>query len=441
MISDDDKDTENIFSEDVKDSSMFRLVSSDEDCVYPDEFETTPSQRFKDVKHGLGAIDAILSDKVDLESIKDGDLYEQVHGTTAMLSEINKFFEESVASLVREELKEDSSCAVEDVDLSGIEDTIDLDDDGDVVIVTRSRVRTNREFVPASSLSKDKPTRIIKPRNNRNNEDSSSYSVSDDDYIPDSYVQLRQKGKSQRHRRTSKREASAKGGKKISEHFKPFEQADNETEEYTIGSLKKGKNKGLKSKTKDIIDDDIELIQECDMNLETGAPGDNYDYAPNEYESTYISDLKNQHTAADEEHSESICLKFVIMDENRCMIKDDRLQSVYVKRDETMGNLAEKFGRLFNLEDTLFKDIAIYVDGDQQPHNITIDDENLGLEEGMQVDIIFPPKNQKIQQPSDTMSEADRKIMLATLNIPMPLEDERAYENRMPSESEIIEID
>ncbi|KAK2195629.1 hypothetical protein BdWA1_003307 [Babesia duncani] len=90
------------------------------------------------------------------------------------------------------------------------------------------------------------------------------------------------------------------------------------------------------------------------------------------------------------ESSSVICLRCVVVNQYGNVIKDNRLEKVYIRREECLGALATKFGDLFGLAPELHGKVKFLIDGDIQRHSVLVGDELLGLEDGMQVDIMFP---------------------------------------------------
>lgn len=70
--------------------------------------------------------------------------------------------------------------------------------------------------------------------------------------------------------------------------------------------------------------------------------------------------------------SDTFCLKFAVVDQNKKVINDPRLDTVYVKTSETLGNIAKKLGEMYGLDQENFVKIKIIIDGDPQDHNIQI---------------------------------------------------------------------
>lgn len=94
-----------------------------------------------------------------------------------------------------------------------------------------------------------------------------------------------------------------------------------------------------------------------------------------------------------EEPSKVICIKVVLIDQHSLLVKDKRLEKVYINTKETLGNLAVKIGEMHNLDQSLYKYIKIFIDGEVQLHTRKIGDPLLELEDGIQIDIKFPTED------------------------------------------------
>uniref|UniRef100_A0A3B0N3S5 Uncharacterized protein n=1 Tax=Theileria annulata TaxID=5874 RepID=A0A3B0N3S5_THEAN len=97
--------------------------------------------------------------------------------------------------------------------------------------------------------------------------------------------------------------------------------------------------------------------------------------------------------------SDLFCLKFAVVDQNKRLINDPKLEAVYVKTTETLGSIAKKVGQMYGLDEEQFVKIKIIIDGDSHDHKIQIGDPQLCIENNMQIDIKFPPK-ENVQVPS-----------------------------------------
>ncbi|CAD2104032.1 conserved Plasmodium protein, unknown function [Plasmodium vinckei lentum] len=87
---------------------------------------------------------------------------------------------------------------------------------------------------------------------------------------------------------------------------------------------------------------------------------------------------------------EKIKLKVKIIGTNGREIKNKSLDNVLINKNKTFGDLAKNLGHSFKLPKEDIDNIKIFFDGDLCDKNLTFNDEELGLEDGFQIDVKFP---------------------------------------------------
>ncbi|GIX63201.1 uncharacterized protein BcabD6B2_26360 [Babesia caballi] len=403
MSNPDDPLYEDIFSEDIKDHSLFMIHSSDEDDSEScEQINLTPPQS-KSLERGQYLFNDVLSDKVNRQARLDDELYDQKLKTDNIFSEIHRFFEQSVASLAA--AGTEPRPAGENIDdgrtqkpsLPGSKSPAE---DGNV----NASVRLKHRKVGAEAPIQSEKRKRKKSNRYGFNDDAKAYKDgSDEDYQPEGRVPSEKARRRSRKKPKQSRETIAKdGAESLIDSEKPMELVGQEIivndEEKQVAKVKKQtkrmRNSVRKSDPNAGKGDDPVSTRKQPSKRRGAGNAENKKRGSNVERPQKTS---NQHKADDSAVAKAdgirdICLKFVILDENRSVIKDSRLDNVYVRQDETIGNLAAKFGKLFNLDENKYKDIAIYIDGDPQPHDTTIGSDELGIEDGMQVDVRFPPK-------------------------------------------------
>ncbi|ORM41691.1 uncharacterized protein BXIN_2728 [Babesia sp. Xinjiang] len=392
--------SENIFSEDVKDPSLFVIHSSDEDNEDEEAIEQTIRTPHKVDLRGRRVNDTndIISDKIIRQTRLDDELYDQKLKTNSILTEINKIFDHAITVPFAHDVKEYRSkesryccndaetlrnigvpSAVLPADLKSKQKRVDVTSSGMTATGKRQRKRNVRYvFDEAIVLSEQE---------------------SDEDYLP-SQIPLSTRLPPV-HRRVSARireNNGLRGSMTDSEsppalHGSPMISNDKFSQIARAIATVKHKNVSCKHLKHTGSKRSQPAISQCEL-IDHSISGGNLSKQLRLNTKGYQKHKTDVNKKEGDEYdpSRSMCLKFVILDENQTVIKDKRLDKVFVRHDETIGNLAAKFGKLFNLDENKYKDVTIYVDGDIQSHDVTIGDEMLGMEDGMQVDVKFPPK-------------------------------------------------
>ncbi|EUR66876.1 hypothetical protein PFBG_04454 [Plasmodium falciparum 7G8] len=72
------------------------------------------------------------------------------------------------------------------------------------------------------------------------------------------------------------------------------------------------------------------------------------------------------------------------------IIKNRSLDNVVINKNKTFGDLALKLGHTFKLSDDKIENIKMFFDGDLCDKNMSFDNNELGLEDGYQIDVKFP---------------------------------------------------
>ncbi|CRH02426.1 conserved Plasmodium protein, unknown function [Plasmodium relictum] len=88
--------------------------------------------------------------------------------------------------------------------------------------------------------------------------------------------------------------------------------------------------------------------------------------------------------------ADKIKLKVKIIGTNGKIIKNKRLDNVIINKNKTFGDLAYKLGHFFKLPKDKIESIKIFFDGDLCDKNMSFDNNELGLEDGYQIDVKFP---------------------------------------------------
>ncbi|VTZ70856.1 conserved Plasmodium protein, unknown function [Plasmodium chabaudi chabaudi] len=88
--------------------------------------------------------------------------------------------------------------------------------------------------------------------------------------------------------------------------------------------------------------------------------------------------------------SEKIKLKVKIIGTNGREIKNKSLDNVLINKNKTFGDLAKNLGQSFKLPEEDIDNIKVFFDGDLCDKDLTFNDEELGLEDGFQIDVKFP---------------------------------------------------
>ncbi|UKJ89334.2 hypothetical protein MACJ_002582 [Theileria orientalis] len=121
------------------------------------------------------------------------------------------------------------------------------------------------------------------------------------------------------------------------------------------------------------------------------GPLENYEL--NQHCSSIPFDSFLDETVGEDGHQQSMfCLKFAVINGNKQAINDEKLENVFIKTTETLGSIAKKLGEMYKLDPEEHERIKIIIDGDPQDHRLQIGDPELGVEDKMQIDVRFPPK-------------------------------------------------
>ncbi|SCQ16818.1 conserved Plasmodium protein, unknown function [Plasmodium ovale] len=88
--------------------------------------------------------------------------------------------------------------------------------------------------------------------------------------------------------------------------------------------------------------------------------------------------------------SEKIKLKVKIIGTDGKEIKNKSLDNVLINKNKTFGDLAARLGHSFKLPKDKIENIKVFFDGDLCDKNMTFDNDELGLEDGFQIDVKFP---------------------------------------------------
>ncbi|CAX64299.1 hypothetical protein CYL21_2002 [Plasmodium falciparum NF54] len=88
--------------------------------------------------------------------------------------------------------------------------------------------------------------------------------------------------------------------------------------------------------------------------------------------------------------TEKIKLKVKIIGTDGKIIKNRSLDNVVINKNKTFGDLALKLGHTFKLSDDKIENIKMFFDGDLCDKNMSFDNNELGLEDGYQIDVKFP---------------------------------------------------
>ncbi|KJP88198.1 hypothetical protein AK88_02145 [Plasmodium fragile] len=88
--------------------------------------------------------------------------------------------------------------------------------------------------------------------------------------------------------------------------------------------------------------------------------------------------------------TEKITLKVKIIGTDGKVIKNKSLDNVLINKNKTFGDLATHLGHSFKLPKDKIENIKMYFDGDLCDKGLTFDKEELGLEDGFQIDVKFP---------------------------------------------------
>lgn len=225
---------ESIFSEDVKDPSMFLIESSDEDDDLPNEHTPATPKPPNDAARVENSTRDVFSDKLNRQTRLDDRLYEHELIASPILSEINKFFEESVASIAAEESKLTQTSSSSTVDLTNVEQNVEvIEDVQSVVIGPPKRSRRSINVNPQNPPKSKKRTRT-RSRKLRFGEYIEYTGDSDEEYIPEgSHSAIKAKGKVQSRQRRSREDNNALQTDLFMEHVRLLEPYTEEETEWS----------------------------------------------------------------------------------------------------------------------------------------------------------------------------------------------------------------
>ncbi|BAM42519.1 conserved hypothetical protein [Theileria orientalis strain Shintoku] len=103
------------------------------------------------------------------------------------------------------------------------------------------------------------------------------------------------------------------------------------------------------------------------------------------------------------------CLKFTVVNGNKQVINDEKLDNVFIRTTETLGSIAKKLGEMYKLDPEEHERIKIIIDGDPQDHRLQIGDPQLCVEDKMQIDVRFPPKEDESEKKTPKQPTRGRK--------------------------------
>ncbi|GBE60625.1 hypothetical protein, conserved [Babesia ovata] len=391
------RETEDIFSEDVKDPSMFMIQSSDEDEEEYLYGSTSTPLESKSVERGTNRNHDFLSAKVNRQYRLGEELYQHDLKADVLLSQINQFFEQSMASLVAAGAKalDDSNTSKDNC--KQLPERLQHTQSEDVETVASIVGQDYRNHTVKNCLDTRKRRRKQNTKYHYNEDTASCDGITDEVNSPSSiYVPC---NPSNGYKRSSARRTRGKFVN-ADQMFDVDEQCGVLTpkvlDDEFNGELKvKKPNKRKCSKSKNskstlentaVVSPNVQITA---ATMRRTTPRVNVKQTRKGKNNKLVAEQMSQKSTG----VRNICLKFVIIDENCSVIKDERLEKVIVRHDERIGNLAAKFGKLFDLDENKYKDVKIYIDGDLQPHDIAIGSEMLEIEDGMQVDVKFPQKD------------------------------------------------
>ncbi|EDO06466.1 hypothetical protein BBOV_II005140 [Babesia bovis T2Bo] len=377
---------EDIFSPDVKDTSMFNISSSEDDeNESNDDIKQSPSKTKspqQSIKKGKSASFVNpVRDKLFKHRIVDDDLGKQIEKSDRILSEINKIFEESIATPELQRVS--GNIESEDIDFDAIENALFSDDPP-----SNSGKKSKSKDIAKNTIVEGKRKRRKPKRYGLDDGDGMDLLLDDDD-IDISHSNEDQTYMPKLRTRLNRR-------KIIDDDV--FELPDGTSNLHQSIPVKTTRERKTTRKRNTAKKDNGKVIYLEVSHVNQGSLDPNLQYTLNGHTAanstsinldkpTGIDDTTNQ-----DDVDKTFCLKFTILDENRSIIKDSRLEKVYVRQNETIGGLAAKFGKMYNLDECKYNDIQVYIDGDPQPHHMIIGYPLLGVEDEMQIDVRFPAK-------------------------------------------------
>ncbi|CRG97566.1 conserved Plasmodium protein, unknown function [Plasmodium gallinaceum] len=180
-------------------------------------------------------------------------------------------------------------------------------------------------------------------------------------------------------------------------NYKYLCSTENETNKKNI-NFKKIENISLKNHNfeKDEINYSIDKIIHQLEKISNSENNPNRKVTFNDHFSNFIKKnkdyLKKENNFAFKElcDTDKIKLKVKIIGTNGKIIKNKCLDNVIINKSKTFGDLAYKLGHFFKLPKDKIENIKIFFDGDLCNKDMTFNNNELGLEDGYQIDVKFP---------------------------------------------------
>ncbi|SCO69763.1 conserved Plasmodium protein, unknown function [Plasmodium vivax] len=109
--------------------------------------------------------------------------------------------------------------------------------------------------------------------------------------------------------------------------------------------------------------------------------------------------------------TEKIRLKVKIIGTDGRVIKNKSLDNVLINKNKTFGDLAARLGHSFKLPKDKIENIKMYFDGDLCDKGLTFDNEELGLEDGFQIDVKFPLSDDNANKEDEANLSDDNYVL------------------------------
>ncbi|CAA9990783.1 conserved Plasmodium protein, unknown function [Plasmodium knowlesi strain H] len=109
--------------------------------------------------------------------------------------------------------------------------------------------------------------------------------------------------------------------------------------------------------------------------------------------------------------TEKIRLKVKIIGTDGRVIKNKSLDNVLINKNKTFGDLATHLGHSFKLPKDKIENIKMYFDGDLCDKDLTFDNEELGLEDGFQIDVKFPLSEDNVNKQDEADFSDDNYVL------------------------------
>ncbi|SCP03289.1 conserved Plasmodium protein, unknown function [Plasmodium malariae] len=109
--------------------------------------------------------------------------------------------------------------------------------------------------------------------------------------------------------------------------------------------------------------------------------------------------------------TEKIKLKVKIIGTDGKIIKNKSLDNVLINKNKTFGDLANRLGHSFNIPKDKIEKIKMFFDGELCDKNLTFDNEELGLEDGYQIDVKFPLTDEITCNEKDSSCSDDSYVL------------------------------